>query len=141
MGNHVSVCFYRPHHGAYKLPNLIFLNCELGGRLKKTHEEIFFPLQVSCARTSTLCGMSGRRRGCCRCCGAVFPWVHNSFWGQILCSFGSVSPRPAVISVHLESYLSKRRVGKSRSLRLHSFLRNSFFGSSFKTQSKDQITL
>ena len=34
--------FYRPHSGAYKLLNSIFVNCDLGSRLKKIYEEIFF---------------------------------------------------------------------------------------------------
>lgn len=41
-------------HRPYKLLNFIFLNCELGSRLKKAHEEIF-PPAGPCTQECPLC--------------------------------------------------------------------------------------
>lgn len=120
--------------------NLIFLNCELGSRLKKIHEKIPLPIpthrftrtRVSALGVGVGVGMSRK----------ALP-----LWMVLLCRYcsPSVPTRPAVGLGLLESPLSKRRVGKSRSLRFHMFLRkHCFLGFVFvfvKTQRKDQITL
>lgn len=71
--------------GLYKLLNLIFLNCELGSRLKKAHVEIF-PPAGPCTQECPL--FVDEWEGARAVVDAVVLLFHSTVWGQISVALG-----------------------------------------------------